>query len=183
MGCGFPTVQQAAIGDCLSFDPFPFDQKYLAPPEVDVGGRQVADACVIAQVIIIGDEGLDLGFEIARQVVVLEQDPVLERLIPTLDQRMPSGNGRGKNRPAGQRITPPAGAARHVPPRRWPGLQRPWLSTTEWAIGDERRAEPVGMVTWNPTGRLEKAHRLPVVRRVGWQQDGANPMAIWGMSV
>ena len=30
--CGLPTVQQAAIGDCLSFDPFPFDQNGLAPP-------------------------------------------------------------------------------------------------------------------------------------------------------
>jgi hypothetical protein len=29
-------VQQAAIGDCLSFDPFPFDQNGLAPPEIDV---------------------------------------------------------------------------------------------------------------------------------------------------
>jgi hypothetical protein len=77
-----PTVQQAAIGDCLSFDPFPFDQNGLAPPEVDVGGRQVADALVIAQVIVVGDEGGDLGFEIARQIIVLEQDTVLERLMP-----------------------------------------------------------------------------------------------------
>ena len=85
MLCGLPSVQQVAIGNCLSFDPFLFDQNGLAPPEVDVGGRQVADAFVIAQVIIVGDEGLDLGFEIARQVVVLEQDPVLERLMPALD--------------------------------------------------------------------------------------------------
>ena len=35
--------------------------------------------------IIIGDEGLDLGFEIAWQVVVLERDSVLERLMPALD--------------------------------------------------------------------------------------------------
>ena len=61
-------MQQAAIGDCLSFDPFPFDENGLASPEVDVGGRQVADALVIAQVIVIGDEGLDLGFEIAWEV-------------------------------------------------------------------------------------------------------------------
>jgi hypothetical protein len=60
-------VQQVAIGDCLSFDPFPFDHNGLAPPEVDVGWRQVADALVISQVIVVGDEGLDLGFEIARQ--------------------------------------------------------------------------------------------------------------------
>jgi hypothetical protein len=65
--CGLPTVQQAAIGDCLSFDPFPFDQNGLAPPEVDVGWRQVADALVISHVIVVGDEGRDLGFEIARQ--------------------------------------------------------------------------------------------------------------------
>jgi hypothetical protein len=52
MVCGFPTVQQAAIGDCLSFDPFPFDQKYLAPPEVDVGWCQIADALIMSQVII-----------------------------------------------------------------------------------------------------------------------------------
>jgi hypothetical protein len=67
-----PVVQQAAIGDCLSFDPFPFDQNGLVSPEVDVGGRQVADAFMIAQVIVFGDEGLDLGFEIAREVVVLQ---------------------------------------------------------------------------------------------------------------
>jgi hypothetical protein len=48
-----PTVQQAAVCDCLSFDPFPFDQNGLAPPEVDVGWRQIAQALVIAQVIVL----------------------------------------------------------------------------------------------------------------------------------
>jgi hypothetical protein len=48
-------VQQAAIGNCLSFDPFPFDQNGLAPTEVDVGGREVADALMIPQVIVIGE--------------------------------------------------------------------------------------------------------------------------------
>src|SRR5580704_539407 len=41
-------VQQAAVGDCLPFDPFPFDQNGPAPPEVDVGGHQVADSLMIA---------------------------------------------------------------------------------------------------------------------------------------
>jgi hypothetical protein len=36
MLCGLPTVQQAAIGDSLSFDPFSFDQNGLATPEVNV---------------------------------------------------------------------------------------------------------------------------------------------------
>jgi hypothetical protein len=44
MLCGLPTVQQAAVGDCLSFDPFSFDQNGLASSEVDVGWRQIADA-------------------------------------------------------------------------------------------------------------------------------------------
>ncbi len=75
----------AASGDWRRLITFPFDQNGLAPPEVDVGGRQVADALVISQVIVISDEGLDLGFEIARQVIVFEQDTVLERLMPALD--------------------------------------------------------------------------------------------------
>jgi hypothetical protein len=39
--------------------------------------------------IVIGDEGLDLGFEIARQIVVLEQDPVRERLMSALEAKWP----------------------------------------------------------------------------------------------
>ena len=78
-------MQQAAIADCLSFDPFAFNQNGLATSEIDVGGRQVGDALVISQVIVVGDDGRDLAFEIARQVIVLEQDAVLERLMPALD--------------------------------------------------------------------------------------------------
>ena len=52
---GLPVVQQAAIGKWLAFDPFPFDENGLASLEVDVGGRQIADALMIAQVIVIGD--------------------------------------------------------------------------------------------------------------------------------
>ena len=31
------------------------------------------------------DKGADLGFEIAGQVIILQQDPVLQRLMPALD--------------------------------------------------------------------------------------------------
>jgi hypothetical protein len=67
MLCGLPTVQQAAIGDCLSFDPFSFDQNGLAAPDVNVGWRQIVDALVIAQVMAlshwprIGDFRADLA--------------------------------------------------------------------------------------------------------------------------
>ena len=81
-----PCRDAASVGlDGLSFDPFSFKQDGLAASEVDVGRRQIADALVVAQVIVVGDEGADLGLEIARQVVVLEQDAVLERLVPALD--------------------------------------------------------------------------------------------------
>src|SRR6202045_4872083 len=53
--------------------------------------RQVADALVIAPVIVVSDEGLDLGFEIAREVIVFEQDTVLERLMPALDLSLGHG--------------------------------------------------------------------------------------------
>ena len=40
---------------------------------------------MVARVVVIGDEGLDLGFEIARQVVVFQQNAVFEGLVPALD--------------------------------------------------------------------------------------------------
>ena len=42
-------------------------------------------ALVVAQVVVVLDEGVDLGLEIAGQIVVLQQDAVLERLVPALD--------------------------------------------------------------------------------------------------
>ena len=60
---GLLTMQQASVGDGLSFDPFPFDEDGLAAPEVDVGGCEVAEALVVAQVIVVGDEVADPGLE------------------------------------------------------------------------------------------------------------------------
>lgn len=53
--------------------------------KVGVGGRHIAQALMVALVIIVLDERLDLGFEIARQVVVLQQDAVLQGLVPTFN--------------------------------------------------------------------------------------------------
>ena len=76
---------QAPVLDGLWFDPFPFQQDGLATPEVDIGGREVIQALVVAPVVVVLDEGAELGFEIAGQIIVLEQDPVLQRLVPALD--------------------------------------------------------------------------------------------------
>ena len=54
-------------------------------PEVGVGGCDVANALMVTLVVVMIDEGADLVFEIARQVVVLQQDPVLQGLVPTFD--------------------------------------------------------------------------------------------------
>src|SRR5215470_17279747 len=60
-------------------------RRMVWPPEVDVGRCEVGDALVVSQMVVVGDEVADLGLELARQIVVLEQDAVLERLMPSLD--------------------------------------------------------------------------------------------------
>ena len=57
MLCGLPAMQQASVCDGLSFDPFPFNEDGLAASEVDVGRRKIGQALVVAQVIVVGDEG------------------------------------------------------------------------------------------------------------------------------
>ena len=75
----------------MSFGALAFGQDCLGPAEVDVGGREVIDALVIADVVVVLDEGADLPFEVARQIIVVEQDAVLQRLVPALD--LPLGLG------------------------------------------------------------------------------------------
>jgi hypothetical protein len=58
---------QAAISDCVSFDPFSFQQDGLGASEVDVSRGEIAQAFVMAIVLI--DERVDLGLEVAGQVI------------------------------------------------------------------------------------------------------------------
>ncbi len=53
---------QASLFDGLSFDPFSVQQDGLPPSEVDVSRGQVAQALVIALMIVVGDEGPSLAF-------------------------------------------------------------------------------------------------------------------------
>ena len=76
---------QATVCDCLASDPFAFEEDCLSPSEVDVSRGKIVEALVIAGMVVMRHEGGDLTFEIAGQVVVLKQDAVLERLMPTLD--------------------------------------------------------------------------------------------------
>ena len=76
---------QAPQFDVPSLDPFSLQQDGLAAPEVDVGWGEIVEALVVAPMIVVVDDGGDLGFEITRQEVVLQQDAVLQRLVPALD--------------------------------------------------------------------------------------------------
>ena len=71
--------------DGLSLDPFSLQQDGVAAPEVDVGRGEVVEALVVSPMIVVFDEGGDPGFEVARQEVVLQQNAVLQRLVPALD--------------------------------------------------------------------------------------------------
>jgi hypothetical protein len=46
-------VKQASVLDGFAFDPFSFQQNGLTAPEVDIGRRQIVDALVVAQVIVV----------------------------------------------------------------------------------------------------------------------------------
>ena len=85
MLCGLQTMLQAAVGDGLAFDPFAFEEDAFGPSKIDVTGREIVEALVISGVIVPLDEDGDLPFEVAGQVVVLQQNAVLERLMPALD--------------------------------------------------------------------------------------------------
>ena len=78
-------MKQASRFDGLLFDPFLLLQDGLTAPEVDVGGCEVLQALVIAPLIVMLDEGIDLLSEIAGQKVVFQQDAVFQGLVPALD--------------------------------------------------------------------------------------------------
>jgi hypothetical protein len=49
-------VLQATVGNGLSFDPFAFCQNGWAAPAVDVGWGKIANAFMIAAVVIVVDK-------------------------------------------------------------------------------------------------------------------------------
>jgi hypothetical protein len=73
---GFSGVHQASALDGLSFDPFSFQQDGVATAEVDIGRCYIADGLVVTLVVVVIDEGVDLGLEIARQIVVAAENHI-----------------------------------------------------------------------------------------------------------
>ncbi len=87
-------VLQAPMFDGLSLDPFTLFDDGWCPAEVGVGGRHIVQALVVALVVVVLDEGLDLRFEITGQEVVLQQDAVFQGLVPALDLALGLGMHR-----------------------------------------------------------------------------------------
>ena len=75
---------QAPVFGGASFEPLSLQQDGLAASNIDFGGGEVVSALVLAPVIVILDDGLDVGFEHTRQKVVFQQDPILRGLMPAL---------------------------------------------------------------------------------------------------
>ena len=89
---------QAPMFDGLAFNPFTLLDDGCSPAEVGVGGGHVAQALVVAAMVVVLHEGLDLGFEVAGQEVVFQQDAVLHGLVPALDLALRLGmEGRAAN--------------------------------------------------------------------------------------
>ena len=76
---------QAALLDCPFLDLFPFSENGFVAPEVDVCRCDVVQALVVTMVALVTHEVVDLGFKIAGEVVVLQQNPVLHGLMPAFD--------------------------------------------------------------------------------------------------
>ena len=57
----------------------------MTAPEVDVGWGDIAEAFMEAPVIVMNDEGVNLHLQIGWQEVVVQQNPVLQGLMPALD--------------------------------------------------------------------------------------------------
>lgn len=72
MLCGLIAVLQTSLAECVSFDPFAFEQKGFGTSEIAVSGCEIFEALVLAVVIVVLDEALNVGVEITRQKVVFQ---------------------------------------------------------------------------------------------------------------
>ncbi len=82
---GDVVVLQAPMVDSLAFDPFALFDDGFGPAKVGVGWRHVVEALVVAPVVVMLDEGADLGLQVAGQEIVFQKDAVLPDLMPALD--------------------------------------------------------------------------------------------------
>ena len=75
-------MQQAALLDGAGFDFLSSFEDDFGSAELDLGEGEVSEALVVALVVVVLDEAGDGLLQRAGQVVVLKQNPVLQRLVP-----------------------------------------------------------------------------------------------------
>src|SRR3954454_7995680 len=63
--CFLRALLQAAVCDCGPLDAVSFGEDCLGSSEVNISRRELFDALMIANMIVVLDEGADLSFEIA----------------------------------------------------------------------------------------------------------------------
>ena len=127
---------QAAVCDGCTLDALALGKDCPGLPKIDVGGREVVDALVIAGVVVVLDEGVDLPFEISRRVVVVEQNAVLQGLVPALELSLGLGMIRCPAHVLHAFVLEPIGQI-DPPPFRW----TPMLGfRARRGVSDEREA-------------------------------------------
>ena len=96
---GVVAVLQASMFDGLSLDPFSSMDDGRGSAEVSISGRYVFQALVVAPVVIVLDERLDLLLQVTGQEVVLQEDAILQGLVPALNLALCLGMEWGDQRP------------------------------------------------------------------------------------
>jgi hypothetical protein len=81
-------VKPTTLVDGRAVAAFPLEPDGLATAEIDVGRDPMVDALVIPAVGVTLDGGLDLGVEVARQIIIFEPDGVLKRGVLALVRRI-----------------------------------------------------------------------------------------------
>jgi len=72
---------QASILDDVLFNPFPFFQNVLSSSKVDIHLREIVKALMQAFVVVVFDEDRDLLLKLSWQIVIIQEDPLLQRLM------------------------------------------------------------------------------------------------------
>jgi hypothetical protein len=86
-------MHHAAVLDGPALDALTLQQGGLAPAEIVISQGQIAQALVVAPVVIVLDECLNIGLKRAWQIVIFQQDSVLHGLMPALDLAVGLGMG------------------------------------------------------------------------------------------
>ncbi len=76
---------QASLSWRFVFSASSFFQNCVSSAKVNIGRRKIIKAFVIALMVVMLNKLANIVLKIARQIMIIEQDLVFERLMPLLD--------------------------------------------------------------------------------------------------